>query len=156
MKNVFKLIVSFITCGIVGDFFLLRKLALKVPFFKYLYQNYCHSHSADIPLTTLFYGDVLFPHGIDGCFFSVNAEIGEGCTIFHHVTIGSNFEKKFSEPEKWGSPKIGNNVFIGAGAKIIGPINIGDGAKIGAGCIVFQDIPAGATCVMPKPRILIK
>lgn len=57
---------------------------------------------------------------------------------------------------KYGAPNIGNNVFIGAGAKIIGPVTIGDNAKIGAGCIVVKDIPANATCVMEKPRIIIK
>lgn len=154
MRKIFKLIVSFLTFGMIGDFFFLRKFVVRFPIFRYLYYNYLKMHSADIPLTAQFKGPVLFPHGIYGCFFSINCEIGSGCTIFHHVTIGSNFEKKFSEPEKWGSPKIGNNVFIGAGAKIIGPVTIGDGAKIGAGCIVFQDIPAGATCVMQKPRLL--
>ena len=57
---------------------------------------------------------------------------------------------------KFGAPQIGNNVFIGAGAKIIGPVIIGDNARIGAGCIVVKDVPANATCVMQSPRLIIK
>ncbi len=49
---------------------------------------------------------------------------------------------------------IGENVLIGAGAKIIGNVKIGDNAKIGAGCIVTVDVPANATAVMPHPRII--
>lgn len=50
---------------------------------------------------------------------------------------------------------IGDNVVIGAGAKIIGGAHIGNGAKIGAGCVVTIDVPENATVVMSKPRILI-
>ena len=64
--------------------------------------------------------------------------------------------KKYSDYGSWGSPTIGNKVFIGAGAKIIGKITIGDKAKIGAGCVVVQDVPAGATCVMQNSRIIVK
>lgn len=55
-----------------------------------------------------------------------------------------------------GAPQIGNNVFIGAGAKLIGKIKIGNNVKIGAGCVVVTDIPDNATVVMHKPRIIIK
>ena len=51
---------------------------------------------------------------------------------------------------------IGDNVFIGAGAKIIGGVTIGDNVKIGANCIIVEDIPSNSTVVMPKPRIIIK
>lgn len=63
---------------------------------------------------------------------------GSGVKIEHQVTIGA---------EKRHSPVIGNDVFVGAGAKIIGPVRIGDGAKIGANAVVLTDIPAGATAV---------
>ena len=72
--------------------------------------------------------------------------IGKNVTIYHQVTIGG-----------WGgSPTIGDNVMIGAGAKLIGGITIGDRVDIGAGCIVTEDIPSNATVVMQKPRIIIK
>ncbi|MFI3227531.1 MAG: hypothetical protein R3Y09_08995 [Clostridia bacterium] len=51
-----------------------------------------------------------------GIFISVGAEIGEGCTIFQHVTIESN---TLGDSAKIGAPKIGNNVYIGAGAKLL-------------------------------------
>ncbi|MBQ2244967.1 MAG: hypothetical protein II320_03900 [Oscillospiraceae bacterium] len=87
------------------------------------------------------------PHGLNGIIVSHNAVIGKNCTIFHQVTIGEG---------RGGAPVIGHRVLIGAGAKIIGNVHIGDGAKIGAGCIVTQDVPAGATVVAEKPRIIIR
>ena len=67
------------------------------------------------------------PHGLYGVFISKDAEIGENCTIFHQVTIGSN---RIEGSKHYGAPKIGNNVYIGAGAKIIGGITIGDNVNI--------------------------
>ena len=58
-------------------------------------------------------------------------------TIYHQVTIGEG---------KGGAPYIGDNVLIGAGAKIIGKVKVGDGAKIGAGCVVYKDIPEKCGC----------
>ena len=87
------------------------------------------------------------PHGLNGIIVSHNAVIGANCTIFHQVTIGEG---------KGGAPTIGDNVLIGAGAKIIGNVHIGNNVKIGAGCIVACDVPDGATVVMGHPRILVK
>lgn len=72
-------------------------------------------------------------------------------TIFHQVTIGSN-TLKYSKT--FGVPKIGNNVYIGAGAKIIGKVIIGDNVRIGANAVVTTDIPNNATVVLEKPRII--
>ncbi len=63
---------------------------------------------------------------------------GSDIKIEHQVTIGA---------EKGASPVIGNDVFIGAGAKLLGGITIGDGARIGANAVVLQDVPPGATAV---------
>lgn len=93
------------------------------------------------------------PHGLYGVFISKDAVIGENCVIFHQVTIGSN---SIEGSEHYGAPKIGNNVYIGAGAKIIGGITIGDNVNIGANCIVFSDIPSNSTVVMNAPRIIQK
>ena len=70
---------------------------------------------------------------------------GSGVKIEHQVTIGA---------EKRQSPVLGNGVFIGAGAKIIGPVHLGDGAKIGANAVVLTDIPAGATAVGIPARVV--
>ena len=82
----------------------------------------------------------------------MTSQIGYNCTIMQHVTIGSN--NIIAHGSK--GPIIGNNVFIGAGAKIIGEIKVGNNVRIGAGCIVVSDIPDNATVVMNKPRIIIK
>ena len=87
------------------------------------------------------------PHGLYGIVLSHNVIIGKNCTIYHQVTIGQG---------KGGAPVIGDDVIIGAGAKIIGGIRIGNRAKIGAGCVGACDVPDGATVVMDKPRILLK
>ena len=92
-----------------------------------------------------FLGHPILPHGLNGIIVSNDAVIGKNCTIYHQVTIGGGTD---------GSPVIGENVLIGAGAKIIGNVKIGDNAKIGAGCIVTVDVPANATAVMPHPRII--
>ena len=91
------------------------------------------------------------PHGLSGIFVSSGAAIGEGCTVFHQVTIGSNTLK---DSEMSGAPILGNNVYIGVGAKIIGNVKIGNNVRIGANCVVVQDIPDNSTVVMNKPRII--
>ena len=93
----------------------------------------------------IFKGKPNFPHGLYGIIVSHNAIIGENCTIFHQVTIGEG---------RGGAPIIGDNVLIGAGAKLIGDIHIGDNVKIGAGCVVTDDVPDNATVVMQKARVI--
>ncbi len=72
--------------------------------------------------------------------------IGENCTIISSVTMGMRNEWKF--------PRIGNNVFIGTGARILGGIEIGDNAVIGANAVVINDVPAGATVVGIPARVI--
>lgn len=109
-------------------------------------------YGSNIPLETEFGGFPILPHGINGIFISRGAKIGEGCTIFHQVTIGSNMLK---DSKGYGAPTIGKNVYIGAGAKIIGNIHIGNNCRIGANCVVTQDIPDNATVVLSEPRVII-
>lgn len=66
-------------------------------------------------------------------------KIGKNCTIIHSVTIGMRNE--------WAFPVIGDNVFIGAGARILGGIHVGDNAIIGANAVVIHDVPDGTTVV---------
>lgn len=95
----------------------------------------------------------IFPHGVTGIFISSGAVIGKDCVIFHQVTIGSNTLKDSS---KKGSPVIGNNVYIGAGAKIIGCVKIGDNCRIGANCVVVKDVPKNTTVVSQPARFITK
>ena len=87
------------------------------------------------------------PHGINGVVIAGGAKIGRNCHISHQVTIGAS---------RNGRPVIGDNVYIGPGAKIFGDIHIGNNVRIGANCPVFFDVPDNATVVLPKPRIIIK
>ena len=74
------------------------------------------------------------------------AVIGDRCGILNDVTIGTNM--------KQGAPTIGNDVFIGVGAKILGEITIGDGARIAANSLVISDVPAKATAIGVPARIM--
>lgn len=84
-----------------------------------------------------FFEDIpIFPHGLYGIVISHNVAIGRNCTIYHQVTIREGRD---------GAPRIGNDVWIGPGAKIFGNICIGNNVRIGANCVIFTDIPDNTT-----------
>jgi serine O-acetyltransferase len=84
-----------------------------------------------------------------GIHVNAGSVIGNNCNIQQDVTLG-----KANRGEKAGAPVIGNNVFIGAGAKIIGRIHVGDGAAIGANAVVTRDVPAGAAVAGVPARVV--
>lgn len=86
---------------------------------------------------------LVIDHGV-GCVIGETAEIGDDCIIFHGVTLGG---LKFDPVKR--HPTVGNRVLIGAGAKVLGPIHIGDGARIGANAVVMKDVLADGTIVAP-------
>lgn len=101
----------------------------------------------DCPFGAQFDSPPFLPHGLNGIVISRNAHIGEGATIFQQVTIGvKNLENE-------EAPVIGKNVFVGAGAKIIGGITIGNNVKIGANAVVNINVPDNAT-VVGNPGII--
>lgn len=87
-------------------------------------------------------------HGI-GIVIGETATIGNDCTIYHGVTLGGTGKDK-----KKRHPDIGNNVMIGTGAKVLGPIKIGDNVKIGANAVVIKKVPDNSTVVGIPGRIL--
>jgi len=80
-------------------------------------------------------------HGM-GVVIGETAEIGDDCTLYHGVTLGGTTWQKQKR-----HPTLGNNVVVGAGAKILGPVVIGDNARIGSNSVVVRDVPADATVV---------
>ena len=77
-----------------------------------------------------------------GIVFGETAEIGDNCTIYHGVTLGGTGKDTGKR-----HPTLGNNVLIGAGAKVLGPVYIGDNVRVGAGSVVLKNLPANATAV---------
>ena len=82
--------------------------------------------------------NLFIDHGM-GVVIGETAVVGDNVTMYHGVTLGGLSLKK--EPRH---PIVGNNVVIGAGAKILGRVSIGDNARIGANCVVREDVPANA------------
>ena len=91
---------------------------------------------------------VFIDHGM-GVVIGETAEIGDDCTLYHGVTLGGT---------SWNTgkrhPTLGRAVVLGAGAKVLGPVLVGDGAKVGSNAVVVRDVPAGATAVGIPARIL--
>ncbi|GHT67120.1 serine acetyltransferase [Bacteroidia bacterium] len=102
---------------------------------------------------SVFDGQPCFPHGMLGIFVSGGSKIGKNAVIFQHVTIGSN---TLHDSDKFGSPEIGDNVYIGAGAKIIGLVKIGNNCRIGANAIIYKDLPENSVAVQSPTRIVQK
>ena len=99
---------------------------------------------ADIPLGCRIGGGLLLPHP-NGVVIHGDVVLGPNCLIFQQVTLGSNGA---------GVPTIGGQVDFGAGAKVIGPVTIGDHALIGANAVVVCDVPAWASAVGVPARVL--
>ena len=92
---------------------------------------------------------VFIDHGM-GIVIGETAEIHDDCTLYHGVTLGGT---SWNQGKR--HPTLGKGVVIGAGAKILGPILVGDGAKIGSNAVVVRDVPAGATAVGVPARVLL-
>ena len=113
--------------------------------FSIVYRNwfrYCRNvYGVEIPYTVQLGRRVIFEH--QGCIvIHGNSKIGDDCILRHGVTLGN-----ITLDRPYDAPTLGNRVNVGAGAKILGAVNIGDDATIGANAVVTKDVPAGCVAV---------
>ncbi len=93
-------------------------------------------------------GGIMIDHGM-GVVIGETSEIGEGCLIYQGVTLGGTGKEKGKR-----HPTLQKNVVVGAGAKILGNITVGDNVRIGAGSVVMRDVPPDSTVVGIPGRIV--
>ena len=127
-------------------------LGLLRRFLQLFYSWLAHSFGCFLPFSVRLGERVEFRHGFYGVFISQAASIGDDVIILNNVTIGSNP----GSDGRQEAPTVGKGVFIGSGAILFGDITIGDGARIGANATVVDDVPAGATVVPVKARVIEK
>ncbi|UCV05489.1 serine O-acetyltransferase [Dechloromonas denitrificans] len=112
------------------------------------HKHYLYKYGISIPYPTKIGSGFYIGH-FGGIVVNEAAEIGRNCNISHGVTIG-----QLNRGERKGTPKIGDEVYIGPGAKIIGAIRIGNGCAIGANAVVTKDLPDKAVAVGIPARII--
>ena len=91
---------------------------------------------------------LVIDHGM-GIVIGETAEIGDDCLIYHGVTLGGTGKDTGKR-----HPTIGNKVLIGTGAKVLGPITIGDGSRVAANAVVLRDIPENSTAVGSPAKVV--
>jgi serine O-acetyltransferase len=123
----------------------------KIPIVPFLIQQFLRfTFCCFIPYKTkIGRKNIHFGHNGLGVILDPRCVIGENVRIDQQVTIGIRWDEKIA-------PIIGNNVRIGAGAKVLGSIKIGNNVRIGANAVVLQDVPDGATAVGVPARIILK
>lgn len=87
-------------------------------------------------------------HGT-GVVIGETAEIGDNCTIYQGVTLGGT-----GKDDGKRHPTLGNNVMVGAGAKVLGPFKVGDNSKIAANAVVLSEVEADSTCIGVPARVV--
>jgi serine O-acetyltransferase len=116
--------------------------------YRTLYRSVRNLYGIELPYTARIGRRVVIEHQ-SGIVIHGHAEIGDDCTIRQDVTIGN---RRADRP--LDAPRLGKRVTLGAGAKVLGPVHIGDDAKIGANAVVCDDIPAGAVAIGVPARVV--
>ena len=116
-----------------------------------VYNNYFLKRGSYIGINAEFDGIPYFPHGVLGVFISDMSVIGKNAVIYQQVTIGAN---RMVDSKNPGNPTIGDNAYIGAGAKIIGNIKIGNNCRIGTNAVVYKDLKDNSVAVCQETRII--
>jgi len=85
-----------------------------------------------------------------GVVIGQTAALGANCSLLHHVTLGGTGVSRDGQRH----PQLGDGVLLGAGVAVLGPVRVGDAAKVGAGSVCFMDVPARATAVGVPARVV--
>ena len=116
--------------------------------YRSLYRKIRNTYGIDLPYTVKLGRRVVIEH--EGCIVIHGyCIIGDDCIIRQGVTLGNRYLDRPLE-----APKLGTRVNVGAGAKLLGGISLGDGANIGANAVVLSDVPAGSTAVGIPAKLL--
>jgi serine O-acetyltransferase len=116
--------------------------------YRWMFRRCRNGYGIELPWTTRIGRRVIIEHQ-SGIVIHGNAEIGDDCIIRQGVTLGNmTLDRPFD------APRLGRGVNVGAGAKILGAVSVGDYAAIGANAVVMRDIPAGAIAAGIPARIL--
>lgn len=129
----------------------IRAKILRWPFsvvYRALFRRVRNHYGIELPFSAQLGRRVIIEHQ-SGIVIHGDAEIGDDCIIRQGVTLGN---RSLDQPRL--APKLGCRVNVGAGAKLLGGVHIGDGAQIGANAVVLCDVPAGKTAVGIPARIL--
>lgn len=116
--------------------------------YRMLYRRVRNVYGIELPYSATVGRRVIFEHQ-SGVVIHGAAVIGDDCVIRQNVTLGIRRE---DEPDQ--APRLSRGVSVGAGAVLLGGIDVGDGASIGANAVVVKDVPAGATAVGVPAKIL--
>jgi serine O-acetyltransferase len=129
----------------------IRSKVLRFPFsllYRRMYRRCRNIYGIELDYTVHVGRRVVFEHQ-GAVVIHGNSWIGDECTIRQGVTLGIR-----TKDRPFDAPRLGTGVDVGAGAKLLGEIQIGDGARIGANAVVLCDVPAGATAVGIPARVL--
>ncbi len=117
----------------------------RIPFFfGFALRHVLHTYGLELSSETECGGGLYIAHPVGTVIMAHS--IGRNVSVIAAVTVGMRNE--------WAFPDLGDNVFIGAGARVLGQINIGAGAVIGANAVVINDVPAGATAVGIPAKVI--
>ncbi len=131
----------------------IRSKIIRAPFsvlYRMLYHHVRNVYGIELPYTVAVGRRVVIEHQ-SGIIFHGYSRIGDECVIRQGVTLGN---RRADEPS--AAPVLGNRVNVGAGAKIIGGVTVGDDAQIGANAVVLEDVPAGELAVGVPAKIIVR
>lgn len=114
---------------------------------RYLSQRARHKTGIEIHPGAKIGKGLFIDHGM-GVVIGETTEIGDYCTLYQGVTLGGTGKDHGKR-----HPTLGNNVMVGAGAKVLGPFRVGDNARVAAGAVVLDEVPDNATAVGVPARV---